>query len=73
MMKRIYKIEVACANCANKMERAANRTEGVSSAAVNFMTQKLAVEFCEGADEKTVMARLIKNCRKVASDCEIFL
>ena len=39
-MKKTYKIEVDCANCAAKMERAAAQTEGVVSATVNFMTQK---------------------------------
>ena len=42
-------IEVDCANCANLMEEAANKTEGVASATVNFMTQKMIVEFAEGA------------------------
>lgn len=72
-MKKVYKIEVDCANCANKMERAAAQTEGVLSATVNFMTQKLTVEFAEGFEEKAVMAKVVKSCRKVASDCEIFL
>ena len=72
-MKKIYKIEVDCANCANKMELAAKKTEGVADAVVNFMTQKLTVEFCEGAEEKTVMAKLVKNCRRVVPDGEILL
>ena len=72
-MKKVYKIEVDCANCANKMERAAAQTEGVLSATVNFMTQKLTVEFAEGFEEQAVMAKVVKSCRKVASDCEIFL
>lgn len=72
-MKKVYRIEVDCANCANKMERAAAQTEGVAAATVNFMTQKLTVEFCEGAEEKAVMAKVVKNCRKVVSDGEILL
>ena len=72
-MKKTYKIEVDCANCAAKMERAAAQTEGVVSATVNFMTQKMTVEFAEGSDEKAVMAKVVKSCRKVASDGEIFL
>ena len=72
-MKKVYKIEVDCANCASKMERAAGQVEGVASANVNFMTQKLTVEFCEEAEEQAVMAKVVKSCRKVASDAEIFL
>lgn len=72
-MKKTYKIEVDCANCANKMENAAKNTEGVRDAVVNFMTLKMTVEFEEGADPKAVMEQVQKNCKKVESDCEIFL
>lgn len=71
-MKKTYGIEVDCANCAAKMEDAANKTVGVSNATVSFMTQKMKVEFDEGADEKAVMKQVLKNCRKVEDDCEIF-
>lgn len=72
-MKKSYKIEVDCANCANLMEEAARRTDGVASATVNFMTQKMIVEFAEGADAKQVMQAVLKACRKVEPDCEIEL
>ena len=71
-MKKSYKIEVDCANCANKMEQAAKATEGVKDAVVNFMTLKMSVEFAEGADPKEVMPRVRKACKKVEDDCEIF-
>lgn len=70
-MKKTYNIEVDCANCANKMEIAAGKTAGVKSATVNFMMLKMTVEFEDGADEKTVMKQVLKNCRRVESDCEI--
>lgn len=72
-MKKTYKIEVDCANCANKMEEAAKRTEGVKNAVVNFMTLKMNVEFQEGYEAKEVMKDVLKNCKKVEDDCEIFL
>ena len=72
-MKKSYKIEVDCANCANKMEQAAKKTEGVKDAVVNFMALKMNVEFEEGADPKTVMQQVLKNCKKVEDDCEIDL
>ena len=72
-MKKTYRIEVDCANCANKMEVAAANTEGVASVTVNFMTQKMIVDFCEGADPAAVMQLVRKNCKRVESDCEIFL
>ena len=71
-MKKTYKIDVDCANCANKMEIAANGTGGVKNAVVNFMTLKMIVEFDEGAEPKAVMEDVRKNCKKVERDCEIF-
>ena len=71
-MKRSYKIDVDCANCANKMEIAANNTAGVKKAVVNFMALKMIVEFEEGADPKAVMPEVLKGCRKIESDCEIY-
>ena len=72
-MKKTYKIEVDCANCANKMETATKKTAGVKDAVVNFMTQKMTVEFEDGQDPATVMKEVLKNCQKVESDCEIYL
>ena len=72
-MKKTYKIEVDCANCANLMEDATRKTEGVSTATVNFMTQKMTVEFAEGYEPKTVMKNVLKACKKVEPDCEINL
>ncbi len=72
-MKKTYKIDVDCANCANKMEDAAKRTEGVKDATVNFMALKMIVEFEDGQDHKTVMKSVLKNCKKVEDDCEIYL
>ena len=70
-MKKTYKIDVDCAACADKMETAANKTEGVKSASVNFMALKMKVEFEDGADIDTVMTDVVKNCKKADSDCSI--
>ena len=72
-MKKTYKIDVDCANCANKMEEAAKKTEGVKDATVSFMTLKMNGEFEDGADAGAVMQNVLKNCKKVESDCEIYL
>ena len=72
-MKKSYKIEVDCANCANLMEEAARKTEGVKDCVVSFMTQKMKVEFEEGADVDAVMQKVLANCKKVEDDCEIYL
>lgn len=73
IMKKTYKIDVDCANCANKMEQAAKETAGVKDATVNFMMLKMIVEFEEGQEPKKVMKEVLKNCKKVEDDCEIFL
>ncbi len=72
-MKKTYKIEVDCANCANLMENAAAKTTGVKAATVNFMTQKMIIEFEERQEAAAVMEQVVKACKKVEPDCEIFL
>lgn len=72
-MKKTYKIDVDCVNCANKMEEAAKNTAGVKDATVNFMMLKMIVEFEDGQDPKAVMKDVLKNCKKVEDDCEIYL
>ena len=71
-MKKSYKIEVDCANCANLMEQAAKKTAGVKDCSVNFMALKMQIEFNEGADPGKVMKDVLKACRKVEPDCEIY-
>ena len=72
-MKKTYKIEVDCANCANLMENATKKVTGVNNCIVNFMTQKMIVEFEEGNEPKEVMKNVLKACKKVEPDCEIFM
>lgn len=71
-MKKTYKIEVDCANCANLMENAICKIEGVNTAVVNFMTQKMIVEFEDGYTPEDVMKTVLNSCRKIESDCEIY-
>ena len=72
-MQKTYKIEVDCANCARKMEEACKKVEGVAGATVSFMTQKMNVKFAEGSVEKDVMKAVVKACKKVEADCEIYV
>lgn len=72
-MKKTYKIEVDCAVCAGKMEDAVKKLEGVKDATVSFMTQKMKVEFEEGAEVAAVMDNAVSACKKVEPACEIFL
>ena len=73
-MKKQFKLdEIDCANCARELQDELAKLEGVKSVSVNFMTQKMIVEFREGTDPKTVMKAVLKNCKKVEDDCEIYL
>lgn len=72
-MRKIYKIEVDCANCAMLCEREAAKVEGVNSASINFMTQKMTLEFAEGADEGKVIKAVLKSCRKIERGFDIEL
>ena len=71
-MKKTYKIEVDCANCANLMENAACKTDGVSAATVNFMTQKMMVD-ADDARFDGIMKEVVKVCAKVEPDSKILL
>jgi len=70
-MKKVYKIEVDCANCANLMEQAARKIEGVAAVTVSYMMLKMTVEFCEGYEPAAVMKAVLKACRKIEPDCQI--
>jgi len=71
-MKKKFKIEVDCANCAAKMEEAVKKVDGVKDATVSFMTQKLAIE-AEDDRFDAIMGEVVKACKKVEPDCEIYL
>lgn len=70
-MVKTYNIEVDCAGCASKMEVAAAKVDGVKSVRISFMTLKMTVEFEDDADEREVMTRVLKVCKRIERDCEI--
>lgn len=72
-MKKTYIVEVDCANCANKMETASGKIPGVKAVSVNYLAQKMTVEFAEGAEESAVMQQVCKTCRKIERDFTIEL
>ena len=71
-MKKTYKIEVDCANCALKMETLAKKEAGGKDVQISFMSQRMTVEFLDGADEQTVMNSILKRCKKVERDAFIY-
>lgn len=72
-MRKIYDVEVDCANCAAKMEEAVKATLGVKDAVLSFMTLKLRVEFQDGVNVNSVMQEALQRCKKVEEDCTILL
>lgn len=70
-MSKTFKIEVDCANCANLVEDATKKVNGVKDLSISFMTQKMKVAFEDDADQETVMAEVLKVARKVEPDFEI--
>ncbi len=70
-MKKTYKIEVDCANCAAKMEEACRKIPGITAAVVNYLTQKMTLEFAEGADIAAITAAVAKACKKIDADFEM--
>ena len=70
-MKKTYKIEVDCANCARKMEEATKKVEGVADATISFMTQKMTLEIADGADVEAILKQAVKCIKKVEPDCEV--
>ncbi len=70
-MKKKFAIEVDCANCAQKMEDAINKIEGVT-ATVSFMQQKMIVEAPDDRFD-ALMQEVVKTCKRVEPDCEIQL
>ena len=72
-MKKTYKmIDLDCANCAAKMEEAIKKIDGVTSASVSFMTQKMTIEGDDARFDQ-IVKEAVKVCSKVDPDCEIVL
>lgn len=73
IMKKVFKMEdLDCANCAAKMEAAILKIDGVISASVSFMSQKLTIE-ADDSRFDAIMKEVVKACRKVEPDCRILL
>ena len=69
-MKKKFKCEVDCANCALKLENALKKVDGVEDVSINFMTGKLILT---APDDKfdTVLEQVIKKAKQVEPDTVI--
>ena len=71
-MKKRYKFEVDCANCAAKVEEAVKKIDGVNDATVNFMAQKLVLD-ADAARFDEILQEVIAVAKKVEPDCELYI
>ena len=71
-MKKRYKFEVDCANCAAKVEEAVKKIDGVNDATVNFMAQKMVLDAGDARFDE-ILQEVIAVAKKVEPDCELYL
>ena len=71
-MKKKFKCEVDCANCAAKLEDAIRKLDAVEDVNVNFLTQKLTLT---ALDEKfdEVLQNVVKTAKKIEPDTVIYI
>ena len=72
-MKKTFKlVDLDCAHCAQKMEDAIQKLDGVQSASISFLAQKLTIE-AEDARFDEIMKNVVNACKRIEPDCEIKL
>ena len=69
-MKKVFKIEVDCASCAAKVEKAISKLEGVKEVNINFMTQKMLFEADDDKFDE-LLKQALKCGKKVEPDFEV--
>ena len=70
-MRKAFKLQdLDCANCAAKMENGIKNIDGVRSATVSFMTQKLVLE-ADDTRFDAILEEAARVCRKIEPDCTI--
>ncbi len=70
-MTKVFRLEdLDCANCAQKMEDAIRKLDGVESVRVNFLTQKLTLTAPDDRFDE-ILKKAKKCCKKVEPDCVI--
>ena len=73
-MKKTYElIDLDCAVCAQKMQDAVAKLDGVNSVEVSFIKQKMTIDFMDGEDVDKLMKKVCKTIAKVEPDCEVVL
>lgn len=71
MKKKLNVCGLDCAKCAADFEYAINKIDGVNSASVSFITQKILLDIDDNADADKIMDQVLKAGRKIERDIEI--
>ena len=70
IMKKKFKCEIDCANCAAKVEEAVKKIDGVNDAKVNFMLQKFTLD----ADDERfdeILKEAVETGKKIEPDFSV--
>ncbi|MBP3877891.1 MAG: cation transporter [Lachnospiraceae bacterium] len=69
-MKKKFKCEIDCANCAAKVEEAIKKIDGVNDAKVNFMMQKMTLDADDDRFDE-ILAEAIRTGKKIEPDFSV--
>ncbi|MCR5056058.1 MAG: heavy-metal-associated domain-containing protein [Clostridia bacterium] len=73
-MKKYIKIEdLCCANCAAKIEKAVSKLDGVSKCTVNFMAEKMLLEYDESKNFDELFANIKEIANRIEPECSVSL
>ena len=67
-MKKVYNIEIDCPNCALKCQEAVNKLDFVESCEINFITQKMTIDYDMSNDN---LKKVVKTCKQIEPDFSI--
>ena len=67
-MRKTYNVQIDCANCANKLEARLSKIPEIQSISINFMTQKMIVDYMDGTDTISIEQKIRKIGQRVDAD-----
>ena len=70
MKLKLKIIGLDCANCAAELENAIQKIEGIESATISFMTERMILEF-EDSQKEEIIEKVIKVIKKEEPDVTI--
>lgn len=71
MKKKLNVRGLDCAKCAADFENAINNIDGIKSASVSFITEKVSLEIDDRADYDKILKQILKVGKKIEPDMEL--